>query len=104
MYRYLLGTESLTAKPTRCSQSYYFARDDRLYKAFVENLDKYKIAIQHSLTRRLKWQLRVLRSVLEGRTTTYRVSLAAKSFHGILMRFQRKVELLASQLDEGAGV
>lgn len=68
--------------------SYYFARDDRLYKAFVENLDKYKIAIQHSLTRRLKWQLRVLRSVLEGRTTTYR----------------RKVELLASQLDEGAGV
>ncbi|KAJ7937135.1 hypothetical protein B0H13DRAFT_2226543 [Mycena leptocephala] len=68
--------------------TYYFARDDRVYKAFVERLDEHKTAIQSKLTKRLKWQLRVLRTVLEGRTTTYR----------------SKVELLASELDEGEGV
>jgi len=67
--------------------SYYFARDDRVYQAFVDKLDKHKVAIQ-SLSRRLKWQLRVLRTVLEGRTTTYR----------------RKVELLAGELDDSEGV
>lgn len=67
---------------------YYFARDDRVYKAFVDRLDQHKVAIQNSTSRRLKWQLRLLRTVLEGRTTTYR----------------RKVELLASELDEGEGV
>ncbi|KAF8211199.1 hypothetical protein K438DRAFT_1806875 [Mycena galopus ATCC 62051] len=68
--------------------TYYFARDDRVYKAFVERLDEHKTAIQNKLSRRLKWQLRVLRAVLEGRTTTYR----------------SKVELLAGELDEGEGV
>jgi len=68
--------------------TYYFARDDRVYKAFVERLDEHKTAIQSKLTKRLKWQLRVLKTVLEGRTTTYR----------------SKVELLASELDEGEGV
>ncbi|KAF5387827.1 hypothetical protein D9615_000337 [Tricholomella constricta] len=65
--------------------SYYFARDDRVYKAFVERLEQHKVTIQTSLGRRLKWQLRILKTVLEGRTTTYR----------------RKIELLASELDEG---
>ncbi|KAJ6516003.1 hypothetical protein C8R45DRAFT_811479 [Mycena sanguinolenta] len=68
--------------------TYYFARDDRVYKAFVERLDEHKAGIQNKLSKRLKWQLRVLRAVLEGRTTTYR----------------SKVELLAGELDEGEGV
>lgn len=68
--------------------SYYFARDDRVYKAFVDRIDRHKTQIQSSCSRRLKWQLRVLRDTLEGRTITFR----------------RKVELLVSQLDEGDGV
>ncbi|KAH7922456.1 hypothetical protein BV22DRAFT_1070433 [Leucogyrophana mollusca] len=68
--------------------SYYFARDDRVFKAFAERLDTHKAVIHRSLSRRLKWQLRVLRNVLEGRNTTYR----------------SKVELLAGELDEGEGV
>ncbi|KAJ7507712.1 hypothetical protein B0H11DRAFT_1704780 [Mycena galericulata] len=68
--------------------TYYFARDDRVYKAFVERLDEHKNAIQFKLSKRLKWQLRVLRTVLEGRTTTFR----------------NKVEILAGELDEGEGV
>lgn len=68
--------------------TYYFARDDRMYKAFVERLELHKGAIQRTLSRRLRWQLRILAKVLEGRNTTYR----------------SKVELLASQLDEGEGV
>ncbi|EGO00931.1 hypothetical protein SERLA73DRAFT_178937 [Serpula lacrymans var. lacrymans S7.3] len=68
--------------------SYYFARDDRIYKAFVERLESHKSAIHKSLSKRLKWQLRVLQRVLEGRTTTYR----------------SKVELLVGELDEGEGV
>ncbi|KAF8639439.1 hypothetical protein AX16_010294 [Volvariella volvacea WC 439] len=67
---------------------YYFARDDRVYKAFVDRLDSNKSAIQIKLGRRLKWQFRVLRVVLEGRTTTNR----------------NKVELLAGELDEGEGI
>ena len=57
------------------SQSYYFARDDRIYRAFVERLEKHKAPIQRLLSRRLKWQLRVLKAVLEGRTTTFHVRL-----------------------------
>ncbi|KAJ7744528.1 hypothetical protein DFH07DRAFT_834634 [Mycena maculata] len=68
--------------------TYYFARDDRVYKAFVERIDEHKTAVSLKLSKRLKWQLRVLRTVLEGRTTTYR----------------NKVELLAGELDEGEGV
>ncbi|EIM88281.1 uncharacterized protein STEHIDRAFT_110059 [Stereum hirsutum FP-91666 SS1] len=67
---------------------YYFARDDRVYKAFIERLDRHKGAIQRTLSRRAKWQIRVLRTGLEGRNTTWR----------------SKVELLAAELDEGAGV
>lgn len=68
--------------------SYYFARDDRVYKAFVDRVNEHKAAIQKSLSRRLRWQLRVLTTALEGRATTY----------------HRKVELLAGELDEGEGV
>ncbi|KAJ6538597.1 hypothetical protein B0H10DRAFT_2140615 [Mycena sp. CBHHK59/15] len=86
----ILGAWSIASEVLQLEQipSYYFARDDRVYKAFVERLDQHKNVIQFKLTRRLKWQMRVLRTVLEGRSTTYR----------------NKVELLAGELDEGDGV
>ncbi|KAH9894236.1 hypothetical protein C8Q73DRAFT_790798 [Cubamyces lactineus] len=68
--------------------TYYFARDDRVYRAFVERLEKHKDAIQSRIGRRLRWQLRVLESKLEGRNRTYR----------------SKVELLTKELDEGEGI
>ncbi|PPQ92387.1 hypothetical protein CVT25_008737 [Psilocybe cyanescens] len=68
--------------------SYYFARDDRVYKAFTERLHRHKTEIQRSCSRRLRWQLQVLKEVLEGRSVTYR----------------RKVEILASRLDTGEGI
>lgn len=55
-------------------QTYFFARDDRVYKAFIGVLDKYKNEIQKHVNRRLRWQLNVLRTTLEGRSITYRVS------------------------------
>ncbi|KAF5321593.1 hypothetical protein D9619_000465 [Psilocybe cf. subviscida] len=52
--------------------SYYFARDDRVYKAFTDRLDTHKSQIQRSCGRRLRWQLQVLREVLDGRALTFR--------------------------------
>ncbi|TDL29355.1 hypothetical protein BD410DRAFT_779753 [Rickenella mellea] len=68
--------------------TYYFARDDRVFRAFLDRLHEHKAAIARSASRRLKWQLRVLENVLEGRMTTYR----------------SKIELLVGELDEGEGV
>jgi len=68
--------------------SYYFARDDRVYRAFIERLDRHSRAVERTLGRRLRWQLRVLRKVMEGRTTNYR----------------QKVEMLTMEFDEGTGV
>ncbi|KAI0723421.1 hypothetical protein C8Q76DRAFT_395056 [Earliella scabrosa] len=65
--------------------AYYFARDDRVYRAFVERLDRHKDVIQTKLGRRLRWQLNALRRHLEGRSKNYR----------------SKVEALAKDLDEG---
>jgi hypothetical protein len=64
--------------------SYYFARDDRVYKNFVDKIDQYGTEIKHSCTRQLKWQLEVLKNGLGGRSLTFR----------------RKIELVASQLDQ----
>ena len=55
-------------------QFYYFARDDRVFKAFTDRINAHQAAIRRALSRRLKWQFRVLQKVLEGRSTTYRVS------------------------------
>ncbi|RPD61962.1 hypothetical protein L226DRAFT_535339 [Lentinus tigrinus ALCF2SS1-7] len=66
---------------------YYFARDDRVYKAFVERLHRHRDAIQTKLGRRLRWQLNAMRTHLEGRSRNYR----------------DKVEALAKELDEGQG-
>lgn len=68
--------------------TYYFARDDRVYKALTERLDQNKREIDKKCNRRLRWQMRVLRAVMEGRTVTYR----------------RKVQTLAEEFDEGPGV
>ncbi|KAJ6509900.1 hypothetical protein C8R47DRAFT_964303 [Mycena vitilis] len=86
----MLGAWSLVSEILELDRipTYYFARDDRVFKAFVERLEEHKTAIQFKCSKRLKWQLRVLRAVLEGRTTTYR----------------SKVELLTGELDEGEGV
>ncbi|KAI9574582.1 hypothetical protein HD554DRAFT_2011948 [Boletus coccyginus] len=67
---------------------YYFARDDRVFRAFADRIDAHRNAIHRHLSRRLKWQLRVLRQVLEGRNTTY----------------SARVELLMGELDHGEGV
>lgn len=68
--------------------TYYFARDDRVYKAFTERLDRHRHAINRTCTKRLRWQMRVLRAVMEGRQTTY----------------SRKVQTLAEEFDLGPGV
>ncbi|KAG2135919.1 uncharacterized protein EDB93DRAFT_1170271 [Suillus bovinus] len=67
---------------------YYFARDDRVFRAFMDRVNTHQAAIRRTLSRRLKWQFRVLQNVLEGRNTTYR----------------RKVEILTEELDDGDGV
>lgn len=61
-------------------QTYFFARDDRVYKAFTGVLDKYKNEIQKHVNRRLRWQLNILRTTLEGRSITYRVSESIKKW------------------------
>jgi len=55
-------------------QSSYFARDDRIYKAFVEKVERRKSEIERRCSRRLRWQLTILRDFLDGRTLTFRVS------------------------------
>ncbi|OBZ71927.1 hypothetical protein A0H81_08289 [Grifola frondosa] len=86
----MMAAWSMTLKSVRGEPipSWYFARDDRVYKAFVDRLDKHKSAIDGTIGRRLRWQLRSLRKHLEGRNTTYR----------------SRVESLAKELDEGDGV
>ncbi|KAH9922026.1 uncharacterized protein BXZ73DRAFT_91709 [Epithele typhae] len=57
--------------------TYYFARDDRVYRAYIRT----------KVGRRLRWQLGALRVHLEGRSKNYRT----------------KVESLAKELDESEG-
>jgi len=68
--------------------AYYFARDDRVYQAFEENLRQYNGTISRKAPKRLRWQLKVLEQVGRGRTITYR----------------RKIEIVLGELDEGTGV
>ncbi|KAL4075935.1 hypothetical protein J3A83DRAFT_4357072 [Scleroderma citrinum] len=80
-----MALESIDGQPI---PFYYFARDDRVFRAFADRIEIHRGVIHRNLSRRLKWQLRLLGQVLEGRNTTYRA----------------KVELLASELDQGDGV
>ncbi|KIY73676.1 hypothetical protein CYLTODRAFT_416707 [Cylindrobasidium torrendii FP15055 ss-10] len=68
--------------------TYFFARDDRVHVAFKDRIHRHDNTLRQKCGRRLRWQIRVLLSVLEGRTSTYR----------------RKVELLTGELDCGDGV
>jgi len=54
----------------------------------MDRVNTHQATIRRVLSRRLKWQFRVLQNVLEGRNTTYR----------------RKVEILTEELDDGDGV
>jgi len=65
--------------------TWYFARDDRVYKAFTERLAQRKQEINKHVGRRLRWQLQVLEVSLEGQNTTFR----------------NKVDVLRNKLDEG---
>ncbi|KAG1892561.1 hypothetical protein F4604DRAFT_1700055 [Suillus subluteus] len=80
-----IALESIEGEPIPV---YYFARDDRAFKAFMDKVNAHQATIRRALSRRLKWQFRVLQNVLEGRNTTYR----------------RKVEILTEELDDGDGV
>ena len=60
-------------------QSYYFARDDRVYKNFIDRIDRHRAEIKHSCTRQLQWQLQVLKNGLEGRSLTFRVSILPRT-------------------------
>jgi hypothetical protein len=68
------------------SQTYYFARDDRVFKAFQERVRACKDSIARTCTRRLKWQIRVLERVMEGRSITYRVS-SPSATHIVLLKW-----------------
>ena len=48
-----------------------------MYKALKDKLDKHSVIVRQKLGKRLRWQLRVLINVVEGRTTTYRVRFPA---------------------------
>ena len=85
---------------------YYFARDDRVYRAFVELLDRHKDSIQTKVGRRLRWQLNTLRTQLEGRSRNYRVSVAYRFGYtlGLTRKFcKAKVETIEKEIDEGKG-
>ncbi|KAI0307340.1 hypothetical protein B0F90DRAFT_1932148 [Multifurca ochricompacta] len=60
---------------------YYFARDDRVYRVFVERLDQHRDDIDRRLSGRLKSQLATLRSALRGRARSWHVSPFPSSFY-----------------------
>lgn len=68
----------------QATQSYYFARDLRVYGAFQDRLETHKNEIKRLINKRLKWQLRVLSAVIEGRSITFRVCLVLMTAYGAL--------------------
>jgi hypothetical protein len=71
----------------------------------MDRVNANQATIRRTLSRRLKWQFRVLQNVLEGRSTTYRVSnMFCALFTCLELPSQRKVEILIEELDEGDGV
>ncbi|KAI6034219.1 hypothetical protein BKA83DRAFT_4186706 [Pisolithus microcarpus] len=65
-----MALDSITGEPIPL---YYFARDDRVFRAFADRLELHQNALHRNVSRRLKWQLRLLRQVLDDRHVTYRV-------------------------------
>jgi len=80
MAAWSLALKSFPGEPI---PSYYFARDDRVYRVFTERLDQHRDEINRRLSKQLKSQLTTLRTIMQGR---------ARSWHG-------KVELLESEFD-----
>ncbi|KAH7105712.1 hypothetical protein BKA62DRAFT_690643 [Auriculariales sp. MPI-PUGE-AT-0066] len=74
----ILGAWSLVRESAKVDPlpTYTFARDDRTYRLFIENLHQHKVAIDGLRSRRLRWQLKSLEGVLEGRSTSLRSKLA----------------------------
>jgi len=66
-----IASEKLGGDPI---PTYCFARDQRAFKSFEERVNENKTKLS-SLTRRLKWQIRVALKVFEGRADSYRVDL-----------------------------
>ncbi|GBE79139.1 hypothetical protein SCP_0203360 [Sparassis crispa] len=71
MGAWLCALDKIDGQPI---SSYLFARDDRVYKMFDELLFKSRYAVR-SLGRRLQWQFRVLRHVMEGQKLSFRGKL-----------------------------
>ncbi|RXW25277.1 hypothetical protein EST38_g545 [Candolleomyces aberdarensis] len=65
--------------------SYYFARDDRVYKAFTTQLQQHQNEIDNKCPRQLRYQLAILKLGFEGRKITFR----------------KKIELITAQLENG---
>ncbi|KAG8955727.1 hypothetical protein FRC04_007718 [Tulasnella sp. 424] len=66
--------------------TYYFARDDRVYKAFTSRFRQYRAAIRKKCSNRLQWQMQMLEDTFEGRNEPLR----------------KKVDLLREELDASA--
>jgi len=79
MGAWLCVMERVKAEPI---PAWYFARDDRVYGAFKERLSEHRDAVSR-LNRRLRWQLRVLRTILQGQSL---------SFHGKLSRLAEEFD------------
>lgn len=65
-------------------QIHAFARDDRVFKLFSSRLVKHRSAVRAKLGRRLRWELKVLDKIFEGRQETRRkqVELLQEEFDG----------------------
>ncbi|KAG8926335.1 hypothetical protein FRC01_008986 [Tulasnella sp. 417] len=66
--------------------TYYFARDDRVYKAFTTRFRQYRAAIRKRCSNRLQWQMQTLEDTFEGRKDPLR----------------KKVDLLREEFDASA--
>ncbi|KAI9512168.1 hypothetical protein F5148DRAFT_1273809 [Russula earlei] len=71
MAAWSLALESFHGEPI---PPYSFARDDRVYRAFTERLDKYRDHINRRLRKQLKSQLETLRTIIQGRARSWHVS------------------------------
>ena len=69
----VVSCDTLIKSSIHMKKTWYFARDDRVCKAFCSLLDQHQGNARQKLTKRLRWQIRVLRAVLEGRQMSWRV-------------------------------